>query len=46
LLAKADLQGAETVLLESLKINDSPVANRMLERSMPATTIIRKQSFG
>jgi tetratricopeptide (TPR) repeat protein len=30
LLAKADQQGAERVLLESLKINDSPVANRML----------------
>jgi tetratricopeptide (TPR) repeat protein len=30
LLAKADPQGAEQVLLESLKINDSPVANRML----------------
>jgi tetratricopeptide (TPR) repeat protein len=30
MLAKADLQGAEKVLLGSLKINDSPVANRML----------------
>jgi tetratricopeptide (TPR) repeat protein/lysophospholipase L1-like esterase len=30
LLAKADPQGAERVLLGSLKINDSPVANRML----------------
>jgi tetratricopeptide (TPR) repeat protein len=30
LLAKAEPKGAEKVLLESLKINDSPVANRML----------------
>ncbi|OFY58078.1 MAG: hypothetical protein A2Y87_06310 [Bacteroidetes bacterium RBG_13_46_8] len=30
LLVKADPQGAEKVLLESLKINDSPAANRML----------------
>ncbi|MBN1416889.1 MAG: hypothetical protein JW973_17460 [Bacteroidales bacterium] len=29
-MAKADLKGAEKVLLESLIVNDSPVANRLL----------------
>jgi tetratricopeptide (TPR) repeat protein len=45
LLAKADSQGAERVLLGSLNINDSPVTNRMLGEIYARNNEHRKALF-